>query len=86
MTLRLSLSTDELFTIKHDGTTSHIAGITLRSGREVCSAVATVKSLETGPSFDQIADALAHMDAIHKIPCRVCHTAATLINNRAKEN
>lgn len=86
MTLRLSLGTDELFTIKHDGTTSHIAGITLRSGRDVCSAVATIKTLNTGPSFDKISDALNHMDAIHKIPCRVCHTAATLINNRDKEN
>lgn len=78
----LTIETDELFTIKHDGTTSHIAGIKTGAGHDVCSAVTRNKSMATGHSFDQLADALAEMDALHKIPCRVCRVAALIILNR----
>lgn len=79
----LTLGIDDTFTIKHDGRTIHIAGITTETGSPVCSVLAN-RSLQTGHTFDSLADALAAVEASSRVPCRVCWVGATLILNRKR--
>jgi hypothetical protein len=80
--ISIEIETNDRFTIKFYRSTIHIAGITTPSGREVCSAVATVRSLDTGHTFGSLADALTAMDHNRRTPCRVCRVAALMILNR----
>jgi len=77
----ITLGIEDTFTIKHDGSTTHINGITTANGDPVCSGL-SARSLKTGYTFGSLADALAAVEASHRVPCRVCWTAATLILNR----
>lgn len=77
----ITLGIEDTFTIKHDGSTTHIAGITTATGERVCSGL-SVRSLQTGHTFGSLADALAAVEASRRTPCRVCWIAATLILNR----
>lgn len=79
----ITLGIEDGFVIKYDRSTIHIAGITTESGRQICSALGN-RSLETGHSFDSLADAFEAIQRNRRTPCRVCFVAATLILNRKK--
>ena len=67
------------YTIKTEGWTAHIAGLTTESGRPIHQIPA---GAETGRTFGALKDAVADVDASRVPMCRTCRVAAEMVLNR----
>lgn len=69
-----------MYVIRTTASTTHIQGLTTRSGLDVCFIPA---SAQTGHSFDKLQDAMNEVEALPRKPlCRVCRTAVELTFRR----